>query len=211
MTRPWLIGVTGNIACGKSAVMQRLAELGATTIDGDLVYRELTGPGSALVRTLAREFGERIANADGSLNRPALGAIVFSDPRALVRLDHLTHPVILDEVFRRMAAAPTDVVATDGIKLLESGLGDRCDEIWVVICEPDQQRARLMTRNGVTPAEANRRIDAQSPATDKIARADVVIGNNGTLEELREAVDRAWMESVAKRVDAGYLHHGYES
>ncbi|HET9661857.1 MAG TPA: dephospho-CoA kinase [Thermomicrobiales bacterium] len=211
MTRPWLIGVTGNIACGKSAVMQRLAELGATIIDGDLVYRELTGPGSELVQTLAREFGPAIVGSDGSLNRPALGKIVFSDPRALLTLDQLTHPVILDEVFRRIATASTDVVATDGIKLLESGLGDRCDEVWVVACDPAQQRERLMTRSGYAAEEANRRIDAQPPASEKIARADVVIENNGTLDELRDRVDAAWMESAEKRVNAGYLPGGYES
>jgi dephospho-CoA kinase len=204
VTRPWLIGITGNIACGKSAVMQRLAELGATTIDGDLVYRDLTGPDSSLVRVLVREFGPRIANPDGSLNRPALGKIVFSDPEALLTLDHLTHPVILDEVFRRIAAASTSVVATDGIKLIESGLGDRCDEVWVVTCDPDRQRERLMTRDGLSVEEANRRIDAQPPVSEKIARADVVIENNGTLDELRDRVDAAWMETAAKQTNSGY-------
>jgi dephospho-CoA kinase len=204
VTTPWLIGVTGNIACGKSAVMQRLAELGATTIDGDLVYRELTGPGSALVQDLGREFGAKIVESDGSLNRPALGRIVFSDPNALSKLDHLTHPVILDEVFRRIAAASTDVVATDGIKLIESGLGDRCDEVWVVICDTDRQRERLMARNGFTAEEADRRIQAQPPIAPKVARANVVIENNGTLDELRDRVDAAWIESTAKRMDRGY-------
>jgi dephospho-CoA kinase len=204
VTTPWLIGVTGNIACGKSAVMQRLAELGATTIDGDLVYRDLTGPGSALVQDLAQEFGAEIVAPDGSLNRPALGKIVFSDPNALSRLDHLTHPVILDEVFRRIATAPTGVVATDGIKLIESGLGDRCDAVWVVTCNPERQRERLIARNGFSAEEADRRIAAQPPIAQKIARADVVIENNGTLDELRDQVDTAWIESTAKRIDRGY-------
>jgi len=204
VTTPWLIGVTGNIACGKSAVMQRLSELGATTIDGDLVYRDLTGSGSALVQDLAREFGAQIVAPDGSLNRPALGKIVFSDPNALSRLDHLTHPVILDEVFRRIAAASTGVVATDGIKLIESGLGDRCDAVWVVTCDPERQRERLIARNGFSAEEADRRIAAQPPIAQKIARADVVIENNGTLDELRERVDTAWIESTAKRIDRGY-------
>jgi dephospho-CoA kinase len=211
VTRPWLIGVTGNIACGKTAVMQRLAELGATTIDGDVVYRELTGPGSVLVQTLAETFGPQIVGPDVSLNRTALGQIVFSDPQALATLDRLTHPVILDEVFRQIAAAPAAVVATDGIKLIESGLGEKCDEIWVVTCDPERQRDRLVTRNGYTANEAARRIEAQSPASDKIARANVVIENNGTLAELIDRVDAAWMETAAKRADAGYLPIGYES
>jgi dephospho-CoA kinase len=197
VTRPYLIGVTGNIACGKTAVMAELAALGATVIDGDLVYRELTGPDSALVQTLAAEFGEQIVNVDGSLDRPTLGKIVFSDPAALATLDHLTHPVILDEVFRRIDAAPTPVVATDGIKLIESGLGERCDEVWVVICDSERQRERLMARNGLTGEEADRRIAAQPPASEKLAHADVVIENNGTLDELNDQVRASWMRSCA--------------
>jgi len=136
-------------------------------------------------------------NTDGSLNRPELGKIVFSDADALAALDHLTHPVILDEVFRRIEAAPTPVVATDGIKLIESGLGDMCDEVWVVTCDPERQRGRLMARNGLTREEADRRIVAQPSVSEKIARADVVIANDGTLDELRERVRTAWMRSGA--------------
>jgi dephospho-CoA kinase len=200
VTQPFLIGVTGNIACGKTSVMTTLAELGATVIDGDLVYRDLTGPDSPLVQNLAAEFGEQIVNPDGSLNRPALGKIVFSDPSELEKLDHLTHPPILDEVFRRMSEAPTPVVATDGIKLIESGLGDQCDEIWVVTCSPERQRERLIARNGLSREEADRRIAAQSPISEKLARADVVIANDGSLEELRARVHTAWMHSGASRV-----------
>lgn len=211
MTHPWVIGVTGNIACGKTAVMNRLAELGATIVDGDLVYRDLTGPDSALVRTLAEAFGDQIVSPDGSLNRPELGKIVFSDPVALRELDHLTHPVIIAEAMRRIETASTPVVATDGVKLIESGMGDRCDEIWVVICTPETQRARLMARNGLSAAEADRRIAAQPPVAQKLASADIVIENDDSLDELRERVDAAWMASAAKHVDAGYLPDGYES
>lgn len=184
--------------------MQRLGELGATVIDGDLVYREMTGPGSTLVQCLAAAFGEQIVSPDGSLNRPALGKIVFADPAALQKLDQLTHPAIVAEVLRRLDATSTAVAATEGIKLLESGLGDRCDEIWIVICEPEQQRARLMRRNGMSPAEADRRISMQAPISEKLDRADVVIQNNGTVAELQARVDRAWMESARKRGDGGY-------
>jgi dephospho-CoA kinase len=211
VTRPYLIGVTGNIACGKSAVMQGLRDLGATVIDGDLVYRDLTGPGSELVQKLADVFGDEIVNRDGSLNRPELGKIVFSDPVQLAALDRLTHPAILDEIVRRIIAAPTPVVATDGIKLIESGLGDRCDEIWVVTCPPVLQRARLMARNGLTREEADRRIAAQPPDSEKIARADLVIANDGTLDELRERVRAAWMRSGASAAVGRYLRGGYET
>lgn len=211
MNRPWVIGVTGNIACGKTAVMRRLAEHGAVTIDGDVVYRELTGPDSSLVRTLAERFGQHIVAADGSLNRPELGRIVFSDAAALRDLDHLTHPAVIDEVVRRIGAAQTDVVATDGVKLIESGMGDRCDEVWVVTCSPLRQRERLMARNGLSAEEADRRIAAQPLLEKKLANADVVIDNKGSLDDLRDRVDAAWMVSTVKRANAGYLPNGYDS
>lgn len=200
MTRPYLIGVTGNIACGKSAVMSMLRDHGATIIDGDLVYRDLTGPGSPLVQQLADVFGNEIANDDGSLSRKALGDIVFSDSEALHRLDHLTHPAVVDEVLRRIDLAPTPVVATEGVKLIESGLGDQCDEIWVVTCDPARQRERLVATRGLSQEEADRRIASQPPLGEKLARADIVIANDGTLDELRAKVGAAWMRSGASRV-----------
>lgn len=211
MTRPYLIGITGNIACGKTSVMHELQALGATIIDGDEVYRDLTGPGSPLVQKLVAVFGSGIENPDGSLNRPELGKIVFSDPRALLNLDRLTHPAIIDEIERRVTTAATPVVAIDGVKLLESGLGDRCDEIWVVTCEPERQRERLMERNGLSREEADRRIAAQAPVAAKRARADVVIENDSTLDVLRGRVRAAWMEAAAKAGNRGYLSRGYET
>jgi dephospho-CoA kinase len=211
VTRPYLIGVTGNIGCGKTTVMHELAELGATIIDGDLVYRDLTGPGSPLVGRLAEAFGDQVANPDGSLNRPVLSQIVFSDPEALRALDALTHPVIVAEVEHRIEAASTPVVATDGIKLLESGLGDRCDQVWVVTCDPARQRERLMARSGLSSEEADRRIAAQSPTAEKVARADVVIENDGTLADVRRQVQAAWMEAAAKSFNRGYYADGYET
>jgi dephospho-CoA kinase len=204
MIRPYVIGITGNIACGKTAVMSELEELGATIIDGDLVYRELTGPGSPLVRELASAFGEQISNPDGSLNRSEMGKIVFSDPAALLRLDHLTHPAVIEEVERRIELGPTPFVATDGIKLIESGMGERCDEIWVVTCSAEHQRARLMERNGLSPEEADRRIAAQGAEAEKIARADVVLDNDRTLADLQQCVRAAWMHSAAKAANRRY-------
>jgi dephospho-CoA kinase len=211
VTRPYLIGVTGNIACGKTAVMNELAKLGATIIDGDLVYRDLTGPGSDLVKQLCAVFGSQVANPDGSLNRPELGRIVFSDPAALQTLDAITHPVIVAEVERRIAAATTAVVATDGIKLLESGLGDRCDQIWVVTCDPRTQRERLIARSGLPAAEADRRLAAQSPIAGKLSRAHVVIQNDGTRADLQRQVHAAWMDGAANAANRRYYPHGYET
>lgn len=209
MKRPYVIGVTGNIACGKTAVMDELRALGATVIDGDRVYRDLTGPDSALVRTLAGAFGPQIVRPDGSLDRPALASIVFSDAAALRQLDHLTHPVIVAEVLRRIESATTPIVATDGIKLIESGMADACDEVWVVTCDPVRQRERLIARNGYSPDEADRRIAAQPPIESKLARADVVIPNDGTFGDLRAAVRSAWNDSLARARDRGYSNSGH--
>lgn len=200
--RPLLLGVTGNIACGKSAVMAMLAGLGAEAIDADLVYRDLVRPGMPLLADIGRAFGPGVLRPDGELDRTALGAIVFSDPAALARLDDLVRPVVGPEVLRRAAKSDKTVVAIDAVKLFESGLGDACDETWVVTCPPEAQVERLMRRNGFGRDEAIRRITAQAPQAAKVARADVVIDNGGSLECTRQQVLAAWQRLTAGDVDA---------
>lgn len=188
----FVLGLTGNIASGKSTVSAMLADLGATVIDSDLVYRELVGAGQPLLAALAGRFGPEIIAEDGSLNRPALGRIVFSDAAALADLDRLTHPAVIAEVDRRVEAIPAGVVVLDAVKLIESGHSDRCDAVWVVVTSPDEQVTRLMKRNTLPAEEARRRVEAQPPLADKLARADLVIDNSGTIEQTREQVQRAW-------------------
>ena len=193
--RPYLIGVTGNIACGKSAVLRRLAELGAETIDADRVVHALMEPGQAAWTAVRDNFGPGVMTADGRIDRRALAAIVFSDPAELLRLESLTHPAVRVRILAQVADAArrgVRVVVVDAIKLFEGGLADHCDEVWVVTCDPAQQLARLMARNGFDEAEARRRIDAQPPQAEKVARADVVIDNSGTLEATNAQVDAAW-------------------
>ncbi len=190
----YILGVTGNIATGKSTVTGMLVRKGATVIDSDLVYRELVGPGQPLLQSLAERFGPGIISADGSLNRPALGAIVFSDPAALSDLDRLTHPAVIAEVDRRVAAIPQGVIVLDAVKLIESGHADRCDAVWLVTANPDVQVQRLMNRNKLDSLEARRRVAAQPPLEVKLQRADLVIDNSGSIEELQERVDRAWRD-----------------
>lgn len=188
-----------------------LRELGATVIDSDLVYRELVGPGQPLLATLVERFGPDIIAADGTLNRPALGAIVFSDPLALADLDRLTHPAVIAEVDRRVAAISSGVVVLDAVKLIESGHADRCDAVWVVTTSPDEQVTRLMKRNTLSAVEARRRVAAQPPLEEKLARADVVIDNSGTIEQTREQVERAWQNlplSATNATPEGHHHHG---
>jgi dephospho-CoA kinase len=188
----FILGLTGNIASGKSTVSGMLSDLGATVIDSDLVYRELVGPGQPLLDRLVHHFGPEILAPDGSLNRPALGNIVFSDPDALAELDVITHPAVIAEVDRRVAAIPSGVVVLDAVKLIESGHADHCDAVWVVVTSPEEQVTRLMKRNTLTAEEARRRVAAQPPLADKLARADRVIDNSGTIEQTREQVQQAW-------------------
>jgi len=188
----FILGVTGNIASGKSTVTGMLAELGATVIDSDLVYRELVAPGTPLLGRLASRFGNGIVADDGSLDRRALGAIVFSDPGALADLDRITHPAVIAEVDRRVVAIPDGVVVLDAIKLVESGHAERCDAIWVVVTDPEEQVTRLMKRNSLLVEEARRRVTAQPPMEAKLAQADLVIDNSGSRKETWDQVARAW-------------------
>jgi dephospho-CoA kinase len=196
--RPYVIGLTGNIACGKSLVLRELAARGAETIDADQVARELTEPGSPILARIVEAFGHDILRPDGSLDRRALGAIVFRDPEALRRLEAITHPAIVAEIRRRVAQSTHPVVVVDAIKLFESSLASDCDEVWVVTCRPEQQLARLMARNGLSEEEALARIQAQPPQAEKVARADRVIDNSGSIEETRRQVEALWQEVLAK-------------
>lgn len=190
--RPFVLGVTGDIACGKSTVMRLLAARGAATIDADAVYHDLIKPRLPLWRAIRERFGPGVVADDGTIDRAALGGIVFSDPAALAELDRLTHPAVTDELRRQIAASPADVVAIDAVKLVEAGFADECDQVWVVVCEPQQQIARLMRRNGLTREEAARRVAAQPPLAPKLDHAGVVIDNSGDLAATEAQVAVAW-------------------
>jgi dephospho-CoA kinase len=192
--RAFTIGVTGDIACGKSTVLRMLADFGAETIDADAVYHELIAPGAPLWQALLDRFGDDIVGPGGAIDRQALGAIVFADQAALADLDALTHPAIVAEVQARIEASAAPVVALDAVKLIESGLAADCDRVWIVTCDRDQQIARLVSRNGLSRAEAERRIGAQPPLAPKLAQADLVIDNSGSLDATRRQVEQAWQE-----------------
>ncbi len=195
---PYVIGVTGNIAAGKSVVMARLAEWDVAVIDSDTVYHALIARGLPLNRALRQRFGEKIARADGTVDRPALGRIVFADPAALSALDALTHPAIKDELRRRIAASREPTVAIDAVKLIEAGFDRDCDEIWVVVANRAQQIERLVRRSDLTVADATRRVDAQPPLGPKLDRADVVIDNRGEIADTRRQVDRALTAAIVR-------------
>ena len=194
-----LIGLTGNIATGKSAVAQRLRELGATVIDADQLVRVVVQKGQPALDEIARTFGPQVLLADGELDRKALGQVVFSDAQKLKQLEQITHPAVHVEIQRQLDELPPDSVAViEVIKLIESGWADRCDSVWVTDCPPEDQVNRLMRSRGMSEAEAHARVAAQNPQAEKLARADVVIDTSGTFAQTRKQVTQAWDRLMAQ-------------
>ncbi len=181
MSQKYVIGLTGNIATGKSIVRRMLQELGASSIDADSLVHLLQKPGTPVYRDIVEMFGAFILNKDATINRKRLGDIVFNVPEAMAALEKITHPAVREKIKRAIKKAPTPVVVIEAIKLLEGGLADHCDAVWVVTAPEDVQMVRLMTRRKLSGEDALRRIRAQAAQADKIARADVVIDNGGDL------------------------------
>lgn len=201
----YIIGLTGNIACGKSTVVQTLADAGVHTIDADAVTRHLQQPGQPVYDAIVTAFGAGILLPDGTLDRKALGAIVFADPVQLTRLEHLIHPVVRQHILDWLAALPSGspavptIAVIDAIKLIESGWPAHCDAVWVVTAPRASQISRLMQTRGLSEADAILRIDAQAPQAAKAARADVVFANTGALDSLQTLV-RSALAAVRTRL-----------
>jgi len=187
-----IIGLTGNIATGKSAVMRLAAERGALTIDADRVVHELLASDTGIQAQVVAVFGEGVRRANGGIDRAALGAIVFGDPARLGQLEAILHPAVRLAISRRVAASDAPVIVIEAIKLLEGPLATMCDQVWVTACARETQMARLRVCRGMDEASAAARIDAQSPQADKIARANVVITTDGLLRETEAQVAAAW-------------------
>lgn len=190
--RPYVVGLTGNIATGKSLVLRQLAGLGAETIDADLVAHQVMQPGTPTAEAIIAEFGEEIRGEDDGIDRRKLGPIVFSDPAKLARLDEIAHPPTVAAIREQVKASQARVVVIDAIKLYEAGLDHDCDDVWAVYCEPEKQLERLMARNHLDREEALRRIHAQPPQEEKTRRAGRVIDNSGSIEETERQVRAAW-------------------
>lgn len=188
----YTIGLTGNIATGKSTVAGMLADLGAYVIDADRLAHEVMRAGTGVTRAIANRFGPGVVRPDGGIDRAALGAIVFSDAAALADLERIVHPPVIALTLQRLAESTAAVRVIEAIKLLEAQMHRHCDAVWVVTALRAQQVERLMRTRGHSRAEAETRIDAQPPAAEKVARADVVIDNSGSLEETQAQVLRAW-------------------
>lgn len=187
-----IIGLTGNIATGKSAVMRLAAERGALTIDADRVVHELLDGDAAIQEAVAAAFGPDVRRPDGRVDRAALGRIVFGDAAALRRLEGILHPAVRGEIARRVADADAPVVMIEAIKLLEGPLAEVCSQVWVTACSRETQLSRLRVCRGLDEADAAARVDAQNPQADKIARADVVIYTDGLLRDTEAQFNKAW-------------------
>ncbi|MHB8946526.1 MAG: dephospho-CoA kinase [Bacillota bacterium] len=190
------IGLTGGIASGKSTVSSILRNLGAVVIDADAVSKRVTRPGTAAWRELVDAFGEDIINPDRTINRRKLGGKAFDDPEALKRLNAITHPRIIGAIKREMARAMKSgrVVVIDAPLLIEAGMTDLVDQVWVVSVDKETQVSRLMARDHFSQHEAESRMRAQLPLDVKKKYADRLIDNSGSFEQTKAAIEALWKQ-----------------
>ena len=195
-TRPLLIGLTGNIATGKSTVASMLAELGAETIDADRVVHELMRAGTTVHARIVDTFGTQVLGPDGEIDRSHLASIVFADLAALDKLEKIVHPATIRTISERIEGSCAEAVVQEAIKLIESGMACDCDSVWVTTCTPEQQLHRIMKGRGESRTAAEMRVRAQPPQSEKVARANVVIDTSGSLTGTKAQVDEAWKRFI---------------
>ena len=188
------IGLTGPIGCGKSTVAGWLGERpGVVVIDADQVARDVVAPGEPALEAIITRFGRDLRREDGTLDRAALGRIVFNDPAALRDLEAITHPAVRPRIVSAVEgaeAAMADAVVIEAIRLVEGGLADMCDEVWLIRCDAGPQRDRLEAR-GYSPADAASRIETQSDLEARLRpRATRVVDTSGPVAATRALVDR---------------------
>ena len=195
----YVIGLTGNIGMGKSLVRKMLEHLGAYTIDADGLTHQVMVPGAPAYGPVIETFGKWLLDSTNKIDRAKLGAVVFSHPEALARLEAMTHPIIGQGIDTLVSRAKQPIVVIEAIKLLEGALGAQVDAIWVVDATPQVQFERLTQKRGMSEYEARKRIDTQNPQRDKLAKATVVITNNGSPDEVWAQVQREWNKILQAR------------
>lgn len=183
------IGLTGSIACGKSTVSSYLRQLGYTVADADAISHALTAPAGKALPALREAFGDAVFSGE-TLDRRALGSLVFSDPAQRKKLNDILHPMIISQIHAELSEndGAEKLVFGDIPLLYECGMAHMFDQIWVVSAPRNVQIARLLERDGLNAEEAARRIDAQMPLEEKCRLADAVIHTDGTIENTREQI-----------------------
>ena len=194
-----ILGLTGGIACGKTTIANELRDLGAAIVDGDALSRVLTAPGGAALPGIRKLFGDSVFHADGTLNRAALGAIVFADEKAMADYDALIHPMLfrlIDNAIEEAQANHAPVCVLDMPLLYEVELDQRCDRVWCAYIPEEIQIARLWERDGLEREAALQRIRSQMPTAEKAKRADLVIHTDRPIEETAAIVREAWVNDL---------------
>jgi dephospho-CoA kinase len=198
------VGLTGGIGAGKSEVSRRLVSYGAVLVDADRIAREVVEPGTAGLAAVVEAFGPEILDAEGALDRPKLGSIVFADPERLATLNDIVHPLVGARSRElEQAAGPDDVVVHDVPLLTENNLQSLYDLVIVVDASPETQLDRLVRLRGMTESEARSRMAAQATREQRLAVADLVIDNDGPLEKLEPQVREVWNE-LTRRASRGH-------
>ena len=198
----YVIGLTGNIATGKSVVRRMLEHLGAYTIDADALSHRVISKGAPGYQPVLQTFGMWLLDQDGQINRKKLGRLVFGDPEALAQLEAIIHPYVGQAIDILVRRASQRVVVIEAIKLLESDLRARCDTIWVADAPQEVQVERLMRKRGLSQDEALHRVEMQAAQKVKVAAANVVITNHGSYDDLWKQVSQAWKQ-IFPTEDAG--------
>lgn len=201
MSKRWpektIVGLTGNIATGKSAVLRYVVEKGALAIDADKIVHGILDNDQNVQKKVLEKFGNDVAAADGKINRAALGHIVFNDPGKLQQLEEILHPEVRRIVFAHVDKNPAaKIIFIEAIKLLEGELAAECDQVWVTSCGKLLQMQRLVIARGMDEDEAFERIAAQAPQQEKIAKATIVINTSGSMAQTRTEVDLAWASLI---------------
>ncbi|CAM5591061.1 dephospho-CoA kinase [Streptomyces atroolivaceus] len=193
------VGLTGGIGAGKSEVSRLLARYGAVLIDADRIAREVVEPGTPGLTAVVEAFGPGVLGTDGSLNRPALGSIVFADPARLATLNAIVHPLVgARSAELERAAGPGAIVVHDVPLLTENGLAPLYDLVVVVDAKPGTQLDRLVRLRGMTESDARARMAAQATREERLAVADLVVDNDGPLADLEPQVRTVWSELTAR-------------
>ncbi|MEU6316375.1 dephospho-CoA kinase [Streptomyces sp. NPDC047009] len=193
------VGLTGGIGAGKSEVSRLLVECGAVLIDADRIAREVVAPGTAGLAAVVEAFGEDVLAPDGGLDRPKLGSIVFADPERLAVLNSIVHPLVGARSRELESAAPQDAVVVHDVPLLaENGLAPLYDVVIVVDADPATQLDRLVRLRGMTEQDARVRMAAQATREKRLETADIVIDNDGPLEQLERNVRDIWADLVRR-------------